>query len=591
MDVKTSRVSSKKRDSVEDAFGLPASKRKKTADVSKCKQTEAQSPADKFMKDVNIFILQAGLGKMRANILSKQFTKYGGTIHEQILDETTHVVVDEKMEIDRFCRILKLDTPPTHLKIVKGNWLSNCFAEEKLVDTCDFELDVNTDAKLEKDERQSKEKLPADVTRGINEQPGGHSKSDVVVADEIHPCSSKTDSSYHTEAKSNQSKGYDSEDSAYEPSDDEDYLSSFTDGPTSGTSSATSTPNTSPQKLPKGNWVCAKPVSNLGTNHNKHITDKLQILMQTYKNTKDQWRALGYSKAISALKNYHKAITTWEEANSIPGIGKKMADKVWEIIESGHLRKIDYVCQGEEVKAINLFTKIHGVGPTIAQELYQQGFRTIDDVREKAKLNRQQKIGIKHFDDFLDRMSREEAGEIEKVVKDMALSINPGLIAMACGSYRRGKPTCGDVDVIVTHPDGRSHKGIFHKLLEKLRATGFITDDLVSNEDVGEQKKYLGVCKLPGEDRKHRRLDIIVVPYHEYPCAIMYFTGSSHFNRSMRALAGKKGMSLNEHAMKSGVIRKGHEKISEGVSIPVKSEEDVFRILGLEYRTPKERDW
>ena len=36
---------------------------------------------------------------------------------------------------------------------------------------------------------------------------------------------------------------------------------------------------------------------------------------------------------------------------------------------------------------------------------------------------------------------------------------------------------------------------------------------------------------------QHRRLDIIVVPYAEYPCALLYFTGSGHFNRSMRSKA------------------------------------------------------
>ena len=51
-------------------------------------------------------------------------------------------------------------------------------------------------------------------------------------------------------------------------------------------------------------------------------------------------------------------------------------------------------------------------------------------------------------------------------------AIDESLIALACGSYRRGKPTCGDVDVLVTHPDGKSHKGVFPKILSSLRDTG-----------------------------------------------------------------------------------------------------------------------
>jgi DNA polymerase lambda len=57
-------------------------------------------------------------------------------------------------------------------------------------------------------------------------------------------------------------------------------------------------------------------------------------------------------------------------------------------------------------------------------------------------------------------------------VEQMALSIQPGLIVMACGSYRRGKSTCGDIDLLVTHPDGHSHSGVFAELISRLTASG-----------------------------------------------------------------------------------------------------------------------
>uniref|UniRef100_A0A8C0FBV3 DNA polymerase n=1 Tax=Bubo bubo TaxID=30461 RepID=A0A8C0FBV3_BUBBB len=278
------------------------------------------------------------------------------------------------------------------------------------------------------------------------------------------------------------------------------------------------------------------------------------------------------------------------EACKIPGIGKRMAEKILEILESGHLRKLDHI--SESVPVLELFSNIWGAGVKTAQMWYQQGFRTLDDIRTKATLTSQQAVGLKHYTDFLERMPREEAAEIEQTVRQAALALKPGLVCVACGSYRRGKPTCGDVDVLVTHPDGQSHRGVFSKLLDSLHRSGFLTDDLVSQEDNGDQKKYLGVCRLPGPAQRHRRLDIIVVPYSEFACALLYFTGSAHFNRSMRALAKTKGMSLSEHALSSAVVRgPGGVKVASGHTLPTPTERDVFIQLGLPYREPSERDW
>ncbi|XP_025251992.1 DNA polymerase lambda isoform X3 [Theropithecus gelada] len=279
-----------------------------------------------------------------------------------------------------------------------------------------------------------------------------------------------------------------------------------------------------------------------------------------------------------------------QEACSIPGIGKRMAEKIIEILESGHLRKLDHI--SESVPVLELFSNIWGAGTKTARMWYQQGFRSLEDIRSQASLTTQQAIGLKHYNDFLERMPREEATEIEQTVQKAAQAFNSGLLCVACGSYRRGKATCGDVDVLITHPDGRSHRGIFSRLLDSLRQQGFLTDDLVSQEENGQQQKYLGVCRLPGPGWRHRRLDIIVVPYSEFACALLYFTGSAHFNRSMRALAKTKGMSLSEHALSTAVVRNTHGcKMGPGRVLPTPAEKDVFRLLGLPYREPAERDW
>lgn len=113
----------------------------------------------------------------------------------------------------------------------------------------------------------------------------------------------------------------------------------------------------------------------------------------------------------------------------------------------------------------------------------------------------------------------------------------------------------------------------------------------MSHEENGEQKKYMGVCRLPGPSRRHRRLDIIVVPFAEFACALMYFTGSAHFNRSLRALAKTKQMSLSEHSLNKDVLRQGSLKVYGGIPLPTQAEKDVFSHLGIPYREPRERDW
>ena len=530
----------------------------------------------KFSPDlsgIRAVVVEAGLGKTRAAILAKQLERHGGKHSKNLDSTTTHLLVDKKLKIERVKRYLGVKDIPKEVNVVDSEWLSTCLSEGKLVELEKYIFG--------KEEKSSCEPTGSKKTEQI---------SDVSVVD-TETSGPKLDLEASTSTESTVIGRSPTKHSSPKPQDriaddDSDYTDSGDEGSKPGRSPVV-TPNVSPEKL-QTSWVCAQPSTSQQENHNQFITDKLQVLATSYANTKDQWRALGYKKAIASIKNYHKKLETWEECRSLPFVGERLAKKIWEIVQTGHLRRLDHVDPKQE--AINLLVGVWGAGPTTAESWISQGLRTLEDLKNCGKLTRQQEIGLKYYDEFLERMPREEAGKIEEVVKKAALSINPGLEAFACGSYRRGKPTCGDVDIIVSHPDGKSHEGVMSKLLESLRTSGFLTDDLTLAEN-GEHGKYLGVCKLPGESTKHRRLDIIVVPYNEWACSLMYFTGSDYFNRSMRLLAKKNGMSLSEHSLNTGVIRKGSEKIFDGTPLPVFSEKDVFDYLGLEYREPHERDW
>ncbi|PAA91213.1 hypothetical protein BOX15_Mlig013423g1 [Macrostomum lignano] len=353
-----------------------------------------------------------------------------------------------------------------------------------------------------------------------------------------------------------------------------------------------------------GAWICAQSslstpaVSEVACPANADIVRILGQMADTYGSTNDKWRVYSYKKAAQAVKRCSKPIDSRASAQSLPGVGSRLADKIWEIAQSGRLAKLDCLSSDETVAALKLFTSLWGAGPVTAQAWVAQGLRSLDDLASRPDLlNRQQKIGLKHYDDFLNRMPRSEAGEIESVVAEAVHQLGNGFIVQACGSYRRGRPDCGDVDVLVTHPDGRSHAGLLTRLVTHLERTGFLTDHLVSCEENGDHKKYLGVCRLPlstnnsgQSERRARRLDIIVVPYNEYACSLVYFTGSEHFCRSLRHLAKRLGMSLNEHALYEGVIRRGAVKVNPGRPVNTPDEASVFQHLGVPYRPPNERD-
>ncbi|XP_032851005.2 DNA polymerase lambda isoform X3 [Tyto alba] len=519
------------------------------------KEEGIEIPEAEWLKPVTAYMLQAGIGQARADIFHKQIVQNGGVVHNQLSSEVTHVIVAEDMDCDRAFRLLKLTKLPSGLQLVKASWLSACIRDKKLLSTAGYHVFMPR-RYLEEGE------LPKEQQR-----------QQVLGSEEIQPPAEEGAVKPNTEAQVRDSskrglgtlgqqqlpeKDSDDEDSEGDASVTQGDLEALISGRYPVKSSEETSDSSSTVAQPASKWVCAQSSNSKKENHNQCITEKLEVLAKAYSVQGDKWRALGYSKAINALKSYHKPVTSFQEACKIPGIGKRMAEKILEILESGHLRKLDHI--SESVPVLELFSNIWGAGVKTAQLWYQQGFRTLDDIRTKATLTSQQAVGLKHYTDFLERMPREEAAEIEETVRQAALALKPGLLCVACGSYRRGKPTCGDVDVLVTHPDGRSHHGVFSKLLDSLHRSGFLTDDLVSQEDNGEQKKYLGVCRLPGPAQRHRRLDIIVVPYSEFACALLYFTGSAHFNRSMRALAKTKGHNKDYSWIPPGETRLFTEK-------------------------------
>ncbi|KAH9985907.1 Nucleotidyltransferase [Russula vinacea] len=291
---------------------------------------------------------------------------------------------------------------------------------------------------------------------------------------------------------------------------------------------------------------------------------------------------------------------------SLNGVGQKTALKIMEIIDTGALRRVDAE-RTEDVAAVQLFQGIYGVGQSTAYAWYFAGCRTLEDIKERKfgiELSQAQVLGLKYYDDINTRMPREEATEIFGEIKSIALSLDPKLFVDIMGSYRRrGKSTCGDIDVMITRSpdDGKTHVGIVPKLLSTLRSAGIVTEDLSISSDARDSLDctYRGLCVRPmkaGQDntqpRIQRRIDILAIPWESRGAALIYYTGDDIFNRSMRLKANKMGYSLNQRGLFAGVVRSTGDrsvKTNTGHIIASETEEDIFRILGVPWVEPHER--
>ena len=284
---------------------------------------------------------------------------------------------------------------------------------------------------------------------------------------------------------------------------------------------------------------------------------------------------------------------------------------------------------------------LHGVGPALSKKLVKRGMRLqvlldsweellrdypeynskmleLDEIssvlnQERFKwlnmLNHHQLLGIKYFKDITIKIPRLEVSKIEKYLQIVTRNMNPNLVIQCCGSYRRGRDRSGDADGLMTHTllktpedveqDRNENGNILSHLASVLTKLGFLTDHLTEDGHT----KYMGFCKLPSKKNKqtgevlecydlHRRIDVRFVPYNSYGSALLYFTGSKNFNTMMRRKAIKMGYKLSEYGL-FRVVKDDNGKVMKditGEQLPTPTEEDVFRILEMEYKTPQERD-
>ncbi|KAI9038016.1 terminal deoxynucleotidyl transferase [Aspergillus affinis] len=320
---------------------------------------------------------------------------------------------------------------------------------------------------------------------------------------------------------------------------------------------------------------------------NEAFIQQLLKIRQIRQLTLDEIGVRAYSTSIAAIAAYPYKFRRASEILSLPGCDAKIAHLFSEYQSSpnGSLEAASQLDKDPTLRTLHTFNQIWGVGAKTAREFYYtRQWRDLDDIilHGWAGLSRVQQIGVKYYDEFLRGMSRSQVETIASTVQRHAHKMRPhahydgvGVECIIVGGYRRGKETCGDVDVILTHRDESVTQDLIVDVVGSLESEHYITHTLhlnLSTSDRDQQSlPYRGDAiegarhfdsldkalvvwqdplptsptESPTKDRKkntntHHRVDIIVSHWRSIGCAVLGWTGDTTFERDLRRIAKKR---------------------------------------------------
>jgi DNA polymerase beta len=291
------------------------------------------------------------------------------------------------------------------------------------------------------------------------------------------------------------------------------------------------------------------------------------------------FQARAYTKVMGQIKEL-PAVRTMSDVAGVKGVGKEIKLKIETILATGTLPSAEQAGANPQFTAYSALLGVYGVGPVKAKALIDSGILTIEALKAEVARNPKlltaaQKLGLQYYEDTQERIPRAEMVMHNDVLRRAFTVV--GLQMEVVGSYRRGLASSGDIDCLVTGSAGMSREtiqGAFRVVVEGLIASGYIVGVLARGD-----AKTLAYAKH-GETA--RRLDLLLTAPEEYPYAVLYFTGSDLFNIAMRSWALERGYTMNEHSM---------TPVSADKPAPplMRSEEDIFAFLGLQYVAPTAR--
>lgn len=262
----------------------------------------------------------------------------------------------------------------------------------------------------------------------------------------------------------------------------------------------------------------------------------------------------------------------------IDGIGKDLAEKCHVLVETGGLPQLDEL-RRKIPESVLALLRIPGLGPKKAAALHKElGINDLDQLKAACEAHRVRELkgfGEKTEQAILAGLDTARSAEqrmLWATADDLAQELREHLVGCPAveqlelaGSYRRGRDTVGDLDVLVDSPDAGQVMDHFARLPE--------LDQVLARGDTKMSIRTRGGCQI----------DLRVVPARSFGAALQYFTGSKEHNVVLRGLARQRGLKVNEY----GVFRLSDD--SEEY-VGGATEEEVYAALDLPVFPPELRE-
>lgn len=263
-----------------------------------------------------------------------------------------------------------------------------------------------------------------------------------------------------------------------------------------------------------------------------------------------------------------------DDLTRLTGIGDDLAGKIREIVETGKLSELEAVRE-RVPPSLRELMQIEGLGAKKVRALWKS--LNITDLKgllwaaETKKIREisgfgkrtEEKIleAAKELEDGERRFLRPKAEEIGEPLLDYLRNLSGVRTADIAGSYRRGKETVGDLDILIIRDEGAD-----------------VMKPFVEYEDV-DRVVSRGDTRSTVVLRGGMHVDLRVVAPESYGAALHYFTGSKAHSVSLRKRANGKGLKINEY----GVFR-------DDARIAGETEKAVFEAVDLAWIPPELRE-